>query len=152
MMMMRYAFFSTLPHDDDDDDDAWDTDSGMPSSTLPHDDDDDDDDARDTDSGMPSSTLPHDDDDDDDARDTDSDLSSWPTLPDDYDHGQELRRRRRCLHEDFREEFEDEEERIAGERTRSIIESIAVNIEDSNYFIERIQEMIGCTTIWPMRQ
>jgi hypothetical protein len=88
---------------------------------------------------MPSSTLPHDDDDDDDARDTDSDLSSWPTLPDDYDHGQELRRRRRCLHEDFREEFEDEEERIAGERTRSIIESIAVNIEDSNYFIERIQ-------------
>ena len=119
-----------LPHDDD----ASDTDSDMPSLTLP-----DDDDARDTDSGMPSSTLPHDDDDDDDARDTDSDLSSWPTLPDDYDHGQELRRRRRCLHEDFREEFEDEEERIAGERTRSIIESIAVNIEDSNYFIERIQ-------------
>ena len=97
---------------------------------LPHDDD-----ASDTDSDMPSLTLP----DDDDARDTDSDLSSWPTLPDDYDHGQELRRRRRCLHEDFREEFEDEEERIAGERTRSIIESIAVNIEDSNYFIERIQ-------------
>jgi len=79
--------------------------------------------------------LPH----DDDASDTDSDLSSWPTLPDDYDHGEELRRRRRCLHEDFREEFEDEEERIAGERTRSIIETIAVNIEDSNYIIERIQ-------------
>ena len=38
--------------------------------------------------------------------------SSWPTLPDDYDHGQELRRRRRCLHEDFREEFEDEEESL----------------------------------------
>ena len=79
--------------------------------------------------------LPH----DDDASDTDSDLSSWPTLPDDYDHGEELRRRRRCLHEDFREEFEDEKERIAGERTRSIIETIAVNIEDSNYIIERIQ-------------
>ena len=63
----------------------------------------------------------------------------WPKLKQSAFSRRRLRRRRRCLHEDFREEFEDEEERIAGERTRSIIETIAVNIEDSKYIIERIQ-------------